>query len=80
MIEQEALVERLTAENDEFRRLREAHRGYEQELEALKQRPYLSADQQQRISEIKKLKLVAKDRMEGIIGRARQTASSQATV
>ena len=80
MIEQEALVERLTAENDEFRRLREAHQGYEHELEALKQRPYLSADQQQRIGEIKKLKLATKDRMEVIIGRARQTASSQATV
>ncbi len=80
MIDQEALVERLTAGNEEFRRLREAHQGYEQELEALKQRPYLSTDQQQRISEIKKLKLAAKDRMEGIIRQTRQTASSQATV
>jgi len=80
MIDQEALVERLTAENEEFRRFREAHQGYEQELEALKQRAHLSADQQQRISEIKKLKLAAKDHMEVIIRRARQTASSQATV
>lgn len=79
MIEQEALVERLTAENEEFRRLREEHREYEQELEGLKQRPFLSADQQWRISEIKKLKLIAKDRMEAIIRQARQTAASRAT-
>ena len=79
MIEQEALVERLTAENEEFRRLREEHRGYEQELDALKQRPFLSADQQRRISELKKLKLIAKDRMEAIIRQARYSAPSQAT-
>jgi uncharacterized protein YdcH (DUF465 family) len=76
---EEVLVERLTVENEEFRRLREEHRGYEQELEDLKRRPFLSPDQQWRISELKKLKLIGKDRMEAIIRQARQTASSQAT-
>jgi uncharacterized protein YdcH (DUF465 family) len=76
---QEVLVERLALENEEFRRLREEHQGYEQELEELKRRPFLSADQQWRVSELKKLKLIAKDRMEAIIRQARQTASSQAT-
>ena len=33
---QENLIERLMAENEEFRRLRSEHQGYEQELEALK--------------------------------------------
>ena len=79
MIEQEALVERLTAENEEFRRLREEHREYEQELEGLKQRPFLSADQQWRMNEVKKLKLMAKDRMEALIRQARQISSPQAT-
>ncbi len=79
MSDREALIERLTAENEEFRRLREEHRGYERELEELKACPFLSADQQWRVSELKKLKLMAKDRMEAIIRRARQTSSTQAT-
>ncbi|MBI4610111.1 MAG: YdcH family protein [Candidatus Rokubacteria bacterium] len=79
MSDRDTLIERLTAENDEFRKLREEHRGYEHELEELQARPFLSADQQWRASELKKLKLMAKDRMEAIIRRARQTSSSQAT-
>jgi len=54
-------------ENDEFRRLRSEHQGYEQELETLRGTAPLSTDQQWRMSELKKLKLMAKDRMESII-------------
>ena len=79
MADQEALIERLTADNEEFRGLREEHRSYEQELAELQSRPFLSADQQWRISEVKKLKLMVKDQMETIIRRARQTSSTQAT-
>ena len=64
---QESLIERLMAENEEFRRLRGEHQGYDRELEALKGNPSLSAEQQWRITELKKLKLMAKDRMETII-------------
>jgi len=64
---QENLIERLIAENDEFRRLRSEHQSYEQELETLRGTAPLSADQQWRMSELKKLKLMAKDRMEAII-------------
>ena len=53
-MEQEPLIERLMAENEEFRRLRTDHGAYDQELEALK-----------------KLKLMAKDRMEAILKHAR---------
>ncbi len=80
MSDQEPLIERLAAENEEFRRLREEHRGYEQELDELKRRPFLSADQQWRISELKKLKLIAKDRMEAITRQTRHSAApTQAT-
>lgn len=78
MSDRDALIERLTAENEEFRRLREEHQGYEHELAELQARPFLSADQQWRMSELKKLKLMAKDRMEAIIRQARQISSSQA--
>ena len=70
-MDQETLIERLTAENEEFRRLRSEHQAYDRELEALKRTAPLSADQQWRMSELKKLKLMAKDRMEAVIRHAR---------
>lgn len=78
MPDREVLIERLTVENEEFRKLREEHRSHEQELAELQARPFLSADQQWRIGELKKLKLMAKDRMEAIIRRASQISSPQA--
>ena len=68
---QESLIERLIAENEEFRRLRSEHHHYDAELETLKETAPLSADQQWRVSELKKLKLMAKDRMEDIIRHTR---------
>src|SRR5439155_37122 len=35
-MDQETLIERLTAENEEFRRLRSEHQAHDQELEALR--------------------------------------------
>ncbi|HXG16315.1 MAG TPA: YdcH family protein [Calidithermus sp.] len=69
-----SLIERLMAENEEFRRLRQEHQRYDQELEALKQQTPLSAEQQWRMTELKKLKLMAKDRMELILRQSRVTA------
>ena len=63
---QENLIDRLMAENEEFRRLRSEHQGYEQELQSLNGTPALSADQHWRMSE-----LMAKDRMEAIIRGSR---------
>jgi uncharacterized protein YdcH (DUF465 family) len=68
---QENLIERLMAENEEFRRLRSEHHHYDEELRTLNGPAPLSADQQWRISELKKLKLMAKDRMEDIIRHTR---------
>jgi uncharacterized protein YdcH (DUF465 family) len=74
MPDTQVLIERLAAENHEFRKLREEHKKYEQELADLNGRGFLSADQQWRVSELKKLKLIAKDRMEAIIRHARPSA------
>ncbi len=71
---QESLIDRLIAENEEFRRLRDEHQRYDRELETLKGVSALSAEQQWRITELKKLKLMAKDRMESILRHARVTA------
>jgi uncharacterized protein YdcH (DUF465 family) len=65
------LIERLTAESHEFRKLHEDHRKYDEELTALSDRGFLSADQQWRVSELKKLKLIVKDQMEAMIRQAR---------
>ena len=71
---QENIIERLMAENEEFRRLRLEHHDYDRELETLREMSPLSAEHQWRINELKKLKLMAKDRMEAIIRQARVTA------
>jgi uncharacterized protein YdcH (DUF465 family) len=65
-MDRETLIERLTAENEEFRHLRHEHHEHDHELEQLKGIAPLGesavAD-----GELKKLKLMAKDRMESII-------------
>ena len=70
-MDQETLIERLMAENEEFRSLRVEHHRHDVELEELKGTSPLSAEQQWRITELKKLKLMAKDRMEAIIRHTR---------
>ncbi|HWN01991.1 MAG TPA: YdcH family protein [Candidatus Dormibacteraeota bacterium] len=71
MPDTEAFIERLTAENHDFRTLREEHQRHELELAALNGRGFLAPDQQWRVSELKKLKLIAKDRMETMLRHAR---------
>jgi len=71
MPDTEAFIERLTAENHDFRTLREEHQRCELELAALNGRGFLAPDQQWRVSELKKLKLIAKDRMETLLRHAR---------
>jgi uncharacterized protein YdcH (DUF465 family) len=75
-MDQASLIERLTAENDEFRRLRSEHHTYDEQIGQLQQQVPLSADQQWRIGELKKLKLMAKDRMEAIIRHARLSVTA----
>jgi uncharacterized protein YdcH (DUF465 family) len=74
MADSNELIDRLVAENHEFRKLRDDHRKYDEELTELRRRGFLSTDQQWRVSELKKLKLIAKDRMESILRHARASA------
>jgi hypothetical protein len=74
MPDREAVVQRLTELNEEFRRLRAEHQAHEEELGQLQTRPFLTAEQQWRVSELKKLKLIGKDRMETLI-RQNQAAA-----
>ena len=78
MPDREAVIQRLTELNEEFRRLRAEHQAHEQELSELQARPFLSAEQQWRESELKKLKLISKDRMETLIRQNQAAASMSA--
>jgi len=75
MPDREVLIQRLTELNEEFRRLRDEHQAHDRELANLQTRPFLTAEQEWRVHELKKLKLIAKDRMETLI---RQSHSAQA--
>ena len=61
MPDREAVVQRLTELNQEFRRLRAEGQAHEEELGQLETQSFLTAEQQWRVSELKKLKLIGKD-------------------
>ena len=78
MLDREVLIQRLTEANGEFRRLKEEHQEHEREIAGLQTRPFLTAEQQWRVSELKKLKLIAKDRMEALIREQQRSAQTPA--
>jgi hypothetical protein len=78
MPDREVLIQRLTEGSEEFRRLRADHQGFERELSDLQARPFLSTEQQWRVSEVKKLKLMTKDRMEALIRESQRSAQTPA--
>jgi uncharacterized protein YdcH (DUF465 family) len=78
MPDREVLIQRLTEASEEFRRLRSEHQSHEQDLASLQAQPFLSAEQQWRVSELKKLKLMAKDRMEALIREQQRSAQTPA--
>jgi uncharacterized protein YdcH (DUF465 family) len=78
MPDREVLIQRLTEANDEFRRLKHEHQEHEREIGDLQARPFLTTEQQWRVSELKKLKLMAKDRMETLIREQQRSAQTPA--
>lgn len=55
--------DQLLATNDEFRRMAQEHSEYQQRLESLIQKKYLSEDEKLEEVRLKKLKLRLKDQM-----------------
>jgi len=53
----------LARTDEEFRRLYEKHQEYEQELDALAKKGFLSPEEELRVAEVKKKKLSIKDQM-----------------
>jgi uncharacterized protein YdcH (DUF465 family) len=63
MTSRDALKEELIATDDEFRRLYEQHQGYERRLAELAQKSLLSQEDEIEEKQIKRHKLILKDRM-----------------
>ena len=61
------LYERISKENAEFKKLFDEHIRFEQDLEALYSLKYFPLEVETKIKEIKRRKLLGKDRMEQII-------------
>lgn len=61
------LYERISKENIEFKRLFDEHIRLEQDLEALYSLKYFPPEVEVKIREIKKKKLLGKDKMEQIL-------------
>ena len=78
MPDREVLIQRLTELNEEFRRLRDEHQVHDRELDALQACAFLTTEQEWRVHELKKLKLIAKDRMEALIRQSQPSAQAPA--
>ena len=65
------LIEKFAVEDGELQGLWEQHRQYEQMLDKLENKPYLSPIQQQEMKEIKKKKLAGKTRLLAVLDKYR---------
>jgi uncharacterized protein YdcH (DUF465 family) len=67
------LIRRLIPKNRELKKLWDEHLEYEEKLEQLNRRRYLSTEEEVRRKEIQKLKLRGKDRIEEILRTYRES-------
>ncbi len=66
-----ALIRKLIPKDKELKGLWDEHQDYEEKLEQLNKRRYLSTEEEMRRKEIQKLKLAGKDKIEQILSRYR---------
>lgn len=76
MSDRDALKEELIQTDEEFRRLYDEHQEYERRLEALSQKSLLSQEDEIEEKQLKRWKLLLKDRMEEILRSHRETRIS----
>ncbi|MGA8151040.1 MAG: DUF465 domain-containing protein [Terriglobales bacterium] len=69
--------DQLLATHDEFRKLATEHTMYEQRLDSLTQKRYLTDDEKLEEIRLKKLKLRLKDQMQSIERQFRQLQANQ---
>jgi hypothetical protein len=71
-MKEEELTQRLFEENEEFRQLKEEHTWFHRKVEDLEKKAYLTPAEQLQCEELKKKKLVLKDKMERMMFAYRQ--------
>ena len=65
------LIRKLISKDKDLKGLWDEHQGYEEKLELLNKRRYLSTEEEIRRKEIQKLKLQGKDKIEEILRKYR---------
>jgi uncharacterized protein len=68
---EEALIERLVRENDEFSKAKQAHSELAKQVDELETKAFLTPQDEVEIKRLKKKKLAYKDRMEQILAQHR---------
>jgi uncharacterized protein len=71
--------QQLLQSNEEFRRLAQKHSNYDEQLEKLVHKTYLSEEEKIEEINLKKKKLQVKDQMEMMIQRFRQRVVAQSS-
>jgi hypothetical protein len=72
-MDEKSLKELLLRVNEEFRKAYEEHQGYESALEQIRKKPYLSEEETLQEKELKKKKLVLKDKMYQMMAEYRKS-------
>jgi uncharacterized protein YdcH (DUF465 family) len=67
----EELMQRLWEEDEEFRQLKEEHTWFHRKVEDLDKKPFLTPAERVKREELKKRKLILKDKMETIMAAYR---------
>jgi uncharacterized protein YdcH (DUF465 family) len=71
MKKDEELMQRLLEEDEEFRQLKEEHTWFHRKVEDLDKKSFLTPAERVKREELKKRKLVLKDKMEAIMAAYR---------
>jgi uncharacterized protein YdcH (DUF465 family) len=71
-MEEEKLMQRLWEEDEEFRQLKEEHTWFHRKVEDLDKKPFLTPAERAKRDELKKRKLILKDKMEERMAAYRQ--------
>jgi uncharacterized protein YdcH (DUF465 family) len=77
LIREAELREQLLKDNAEFRRLAAEHQYYEDQLEGLTNKHFLSAEEQLQEKTLKKMKLMLKDQMYSMVQKVRKQLESE---
>jgi uncharacterized protein YdcH (DUF465 family) len=77
LIPEAELRDQLIKENAEFRRLAEEHQSYDQQLEDLSNKHYLSEEEQLQEKTLKKKQLMLKDQMYSMVQKYRKQMEAE---